>query len=119
MAEIEIKLNMVGVINTGKYAGWYIFVRPHEPTEDDSSYTVYVCTDTTFAFNPAERECYDSWAQNMPSLEGLFERHPDVRWDENITPPKFGPPSPEMQRLSDRLRERMNKTPKDNSSDEA
>lgn len=120
MAKQEIRLDTVGVIGAGEYAGWYVVVIPKQSPEYDVSYTIYVCTDTTFAFNPAERECYDHWMPNMPSVETLFEEdYLDVRWDENIAPPKVGPPSPEFQRLTERLRARMNKASKDKLLDDS
>lgn len=105
------------MIGTGKYAGWYVVVIPKHPAGFDVSYTVYVCTDTTFAFNPAERECYDNWAQNIPSLEVFFEEdYLDIRWDESIAPPKFGPPSPEIEHLRERFRAFKDKVSKDKPS---
>ena len=104
MNEPPIKLNTVGKIGAGQYAGWYVVVVPKE-----DSYIVYICTDTTFVFNPAERECYDEWVMNAASLEGVFEeKYPDVVWDEGITPPQFAQPSERASRLTERLRTRMN-----------
>ena len=100
-----IRLNTVGVIQQGKYAGWYIFVRPVD-SPMGRSYWSYICTDTTFAFDPDVRGCYDNWSQNIPSLEGLFEEYGEVEWREDIEPPRFVP-DPHAERLIARFRGRM------------
>ena len=101
-----IRLNTVGVIQEGKYAGWYIVVNPKD-SPMGRSYTTYICTDTTFVFDPDVRGCYDDWSQDIASLEHLFDRdYGNVEWREDIAPPQFGP-YPESERIAARLRGRM------------
>jgi len=117
MAEQKIRQNTVGQISAGKYAGYYIVVIPKQSPGFDVSYTIYICTDLTFAFDPAVRECYDSWVQNKLDLESYFEyKSLDVRWDDSITPPQFGPPTPEMKSLMERFQARFDRASKDTTS---
>ena len=103
----EIRLNTVGQIENGAYTGWYVLVIPKNTPGFGDSYTVYVCTDATFTFEPQIRECFDEWVQNMPSLEGLFEeKYTDVTWHPEITPPVMGATTPRASSLAERFRER-------------
>lgn len=87
----DIQLNTVGQIAGGTYAGWYVWVSVKSAPGFADSYTVYLCSDSTFAFEPGVRECFDEWAQNWPSLEGVFEdRIGAVTWHPEIPPPQIG-----------------------------
>lgn len=110
----DIQINTVGTIETGQYAGWYVLVIPKQNPGFADSYTVYTCTDTTFAFDPAVRQCYDEWVVNEPSLEGVFEdKYPDVRWDGSLPLPEFAAPSPQTSNLVERFRANLERSGSD------
>jgi hypothetical protein len=106
----EIRLNTVGQIERGDYAGWYVVVVPKSAPGFADSYTVFLCSDSTFAFEPGVRECYDEWVENIPSLEGLFEdKYGQVTWLPDIAPPTMGE-SPRADSLIERFRARSSGT---------
>ncbi|MCE7947844.1 MAG: hypothetical protein DYG88_10490 [Chloroflexi bacterium CFX4] len=101
-----IRLNVVGRVQGGRYDGWYLVVLPKAAPEAADSYTVYICTDTTFAFAPEVRECYNTWLPNYDSLEYHIAQHfPAVEWDESIPPPRFTS-NPRTMNLAARFRAR-------------
>ncbi len=106
-----IRLNVVGRVQGGRYDGWYVVVVPKSAPESADSYTVYTCTDTTFAFAPEVRECYNTWLPNYDSLEyHITQQFPVIDWDESIPPPRFTS-NPRMMNLAARFRARAQDRP--------
>jgi hypothetical protein len=110
-----IRLNVVGRVQGGRYDGWYLVVLPKSAPEAADSYTVYICTDTTFAFAPEVRESYNTWLPNYESLEDHIAQHfPAIDWDESLPPPRFTS-NPRMMNLAARFRTRA----QDSQTDQA
>ncbi len=106
-----IRLNVVGRVQGGRYDGWYLVILSKSAPEGADSYTVYICTDTTFAFAPEVRECYNTWVPNYDSLEHHIAQHfPVIDWDESIQPPRFTS-NPRMMNLATRFRARAQDRP--------
>jgi hypothetical protein len=102
----HIRLNTVGRVKGGRHDGWYIFILPRA-TAQAESYTLYQCTEATFAFDPSARTCYDTWFDSHETLEGYIAQHfPDIVWDEQLPPPRFTA-DPRLTRLAARFRERI------------
>ena len=107
----DLRPGTVGEITSGEYAGWYVFVHRQHTPDTPTSYVVYQCTDTTFAFEPEKRQCFDQWVEDEAALAALFEqRFGSVTWHPDIVPPIVRP-SPRGRALIDRFRARRATTP--------
>lgn len=101
----RVRLNTVGRVQGGRYDGWYIVILP-KTTAQAETYTLYQCTDATFAFEPSVRTCYDAWLDSYESLERYVAEHfPEIAWDEQLPLPRITA-DPRLTRLAARFRER-------------
>jgi hypothetical protein len=89
-------------------------IRPHGALNDlETSYTVYICTDTTFCLAPEVRGYSDYWRPNYASLSHDLQRHyPEIMWAEQIEPLQFRV-DPRLAEIAQHLRERFQQTQTD------
>ncbi|WP_110513414.1 hypothetical protein [Herpetosiphon llansteffanensis] len=106
---MSIAYNTIGRIQSGIYKDWYILIKPLTNAAE-TSYQVFLCTDQSFQFDPAQRQTFDSWQPNLISLEGLLEdEYPSIEWQAELQPTQIAA-NPTKPSLTERLRQQVNKT---------
>ncbi|MFD3163863.1 hypothetical protein [Herpetosiphon sp. NSE202] len=106
---MSIAYNTIGLIQSGTYKDWYILIKPLTNAAE-TSYQVFLCTDQSFQFDPAQRQTFDSWQPNLLSLEGLIEdEYPAIEWQPEVKLAQTAVTSTKP-RLTERLRQQVNKT---------